>query len=224
MSTRPVAVRVWRVDLDAPTGLPAVEAAAPAELDDHERAIAARCAPERARRYVAAHMAARAVLGAELGEPAGAIRFDRSCEHCGQPDHGRPRVVGAADLGWSLSHSGGVALIALAARGTATRIGVDVEVERSRRHLARLAARVLEPDDHARWRALPADERLRAFLRSWTEREAVAKARGLGILGAARQTDDTPCWYVEPVDAGAAAVASLASDAPAVVVVGRFPA
>lgn len=232
MSAAPIEVRVWTVDLDGP-GVSIDEGpASPAlrevtsVLDEVEQAGAARRAPLPSRRYVAAHVAMRTILGQALGTPPGAIRFDRTCEHCGDPDHGRPRVAGALEVACSLSHSAGLALVAVAARAGGARIGIDVELIRPRRHLDRLAARVLGPDGYRRWCALPEPARLRAFLVGWTEHEAVAKAHGTGIFKAASGASDAgrarragegardrAGWHVTAVDAGPAAVASLAADA-----------
>ena len=49
---------------------------------------------------------------------------------------------------FSLSHSEGVAAVAVV---TGARIGVDIEAERPRVRLDALAARVLDPEDHADW-------------------------------------------------------------------------
>ena len=89
-----------------------------------------------------------------------------------------------------MSHSGSVALVAVAAGGVP--IGVDVEVVRSRRNLDALAARVLAPDVYDRWRARPDDERLRAFLQEWTAKEAYLKAIGVGIVTRLAAVDPRP--------------------------------
>jgi 4'-phosphopantetheinyl transferase len=165
------------IDLDQPDA--AVAGLTPT-LDDHEqRAAAARATALVRRRYVVAHGALREVLGAALGRDPAAIRFDRRCRHCGDPLHGKPAVVDA-DCSFSLSHSGPLAVVAIATGGA--EVGVDVEMRRDRRHLDRLAARVFTAEPLAEWRALPSGARLDAFLRAWTIKEAFGKATGLGLV------------------------------------------
>ncbi len=171
-------MRLFRIDLDRPdVAVPALAAT----LDDHERrAAAARATGSPRRRYVVAHGALREVLGTALGRDPAAIRFDRRCRHCGDPRHGKPAVVDAVECSFSLSHSGGLAIVAIAIdRGE---VGVDVEMRRDRPHLDRLAARVFTTERLAEWRALPAAARLDAFLRAWTIKEAFGKATGHGLV------------------------------------------
>jgi 4'-phosphopantetheinyl transferase len=123
---------------------------------------------------------ARAVLAARCGLPPDALDIDRTCEHCGHPAHGRPRLVGQPELHFNLSHSEPVAAVALAH----VPVGVDVEVLRPRRALDRLAARLLPPDELECYAGRSPEEQLRAFYRCWTAREAVAKARGTGVFAA----------------------------------------
>lgn len=171
-------VRLFTIDLDPPDA--AVPALA-ATLDDREqRAAAARAAGSPRRRYVVAHGALRDLLGAALGRDPAAIRFDRRCRHCGDPLHGKPAVIDAAECSFSLSHSGDLAVVAIAiGRGE---VGVDVEMRRDRRQLDRLAARVFTAEVLAESRALPEGARLDAFLRAWTIKEAFGKATGHGLV------------------------------------------
>nr|WP_259370591.1 4-phosphopantetheinyl transferase [Streptomyces sp. SCUT-3] len=97
-------------------------------LDDGERERAARFRREEDRtRYVASHIGLRRLLGAYLGAAPAAVAFVREpCPLCAAP-HGRPAVAGQAEeaggLHFSLSHSGGFALVALAAAP----VGADLE-------------------------------------------------------------------------------------------------
>ena len=64
----------------------------------------------------------RTVAGSLLGVPAAAVTVDRTCSDCGRW-HGRPTLPGT-ELDVSVSHSGGVVVVAVLAGG---RVGVDVE-------------------------------------------------------------------------------------------------
>ncbi|MEU9594704.1 4'-phosphopantetheinyl transferase superfamily protein [Streptomyces sp. NPDC048193] len=152
-------------------------------LDEEERRRAAtlRRPAERAL-YVAAHTALRRVLGAHLGTPAASVQLTRlPCPGCGGP-HGRPGVAGPAGsaVHFSLSRSGGLALVALASRP----VGVDIERLPGRR-LAEDAARSLHPDERAELARLPPGALPGAFARCWTRKEAYLKATGEGLSGAA---------------------------------------
>ena len=95
---------------------------------------------------------------------------------------GKPRVAGA-DLGFSVSHSGAVAVVAVAA---GLDVGVDVERVREVRRAERIALRWLATGDARAVAAAPAEDRARTFLRAWVAAEALAKGWGGGIGDLAR--------------------------------------
>jgi 4'-phosphopantetheinyl transferase len=148
---------------------------------EHERRRAMRHGPARAV-YTVAHAAARVVAGRLLDADPAAVRFTATCRHCGGP-HGRPGVDlppghPAGDRLWvSLSHSGDRAVIGLA-WGKA--IGVDVEAIGLRGPELPLIA--LSPAEREQLASLPAGDRLPAFIRYWTRKEATVKATGDGLL------------------------------------------
>jgi 4'-phosphopantetheinyl transferase len=96
---------------------------------------------------------------------------------------GKPRLAEAPGrLSFNLSHSGGLALVAIAPGGV--EVGVDVERLRPRRDLVRLAARWLAEDDAvAVAGATSDDERERLFYAAWTRHEARVKCTGAGLGG-----------------------------------------
>ncbi|HEV2343403.1 MAG TPA: 4'-phosphopantetheinyl transferase superfamily protein [Actinocrinis sp.] len=119
---------------------------------------------------------AELVLGLAAGlapPPPGRLRLGHEAD-------GRPVVRGAA-VHVSVSHGRGVLA---AAASTDFPVGVDVEAVRRIpvRNLARRWLRAAE----AEWieRREP-DERIVAFLWLWTQKEALGKARGLGLAGGA---------------------------------------
>ena len=153
----PLDVSVWTVDLDQPL---AVVDALRAHLDDDRGARGRE--PPRTTRCATATSSRTArcatILGARLGVAPGAVVFDRRCARCGDPEPRQARGRDRRDrrrsgCEFSLSHSESVAVIAVV---TGARVGVDIEVERPRRRLDALAARVLASEDHADWLDLPA--------------------------------------------------------------------
>jgi len=95
---------------------------------------------------------------------------------------GKPRLaVDPERLSFNLSHSGGLALVAIAPGGV--EVGVDIERLRPRRDPARLAARWLPPADAKAVAVAPEAERLAVFYAAWTRHEARVKCTGAGLGG-----------------------------------------
>jgi 4'-phosphopantetheinyl transferase len=88
---------------------------------------------------------------------------------------------GVAPLSFNLSHSGGLALVAVTAGGI--EVGIDVERVRPRRDLARLAARWLPAEDAEVLAAAAHEDREKLFYAAWTRYEARTKCAGTGISG-----------------------------------------
>jgi 4'-phosphopantetheinyl transferase len=135
---------------------------------------------------------------------------------------GKPRLATAPErLAFNLSHSGGLALVALAAGGI--EVGIDVERLRPRRDLVRLAGRWLPALDAAAVEAAPEVEREPVFYAAWTRHEARVKCTGAGLGGpppgpevVARQLE------IDPGYAAAVAVSGQKDAAPAPIFVRRF--
>jgi 4'-phosphopantetheinyl transferase len=170
-------VQVWRVTVppeDLPLGLARC-------LDDGERARADRFRFPRDRRsYVASHAALRAILGLCIGLPAAALRFAPG-------EHGKPALLGsAADLAFNLSHSGDLALIAVAAQPA---VGVDVEAVREPGPEEELAPRIFSAGELALWERLDAAARKASFFAAWALKEACVKAMGAGLSFPVRELE-----------------------------------
>ncbi|MFJ4715602.1 4'-phosphopantetheinyl transferase family protein [Streptomyces sp. NPDC088785] len=186
------------------------------DADELRRAAGFRFARHRVR-YVAAHLALRGILGERLGCAPGAVRFVREpCPRCAEP-HGRPALADARDLHFSLSHSGDLALIALAP----VPVGMDVE-ELPSAEAARELAAVLHPRERAELAALadPVEHR-DALARAWVRKEAYLKGIGTGLsrapdldyVGALPGVPGSPDgWTVRdvPVPSGHLAAVALA--------------
>ena len=125
------------------------------------------------RRFVAAHIMLRVVLGRTVGAPPGQLRFRAGAR-------GKPSLA-APDAGptprFNLSHSGDVAVVAIAD----AELGVDVEAHRPVTNAERLATRFFSEGER-RWLSLQSEGRRdAAFLSIWTCKEAYLKAIGSGI-------------------------------------------
>ncbi|HKZ14996.1 MAG TPA: 4'-phosphopantetheinyl transferase superfamily protein [Solirubrobacterales bacterium] len=148
----------------------------------------------------AARRALREILAGYLGGTAAGVELVVE-------ERGKPRLADPAPaLSFNLSHSGGLALVAVASGGI--EVGVDVEQVRPRRDLVRLAARWLPEGDAEAVAAAPAAEREGVFYAAWTRYEARAKCTGAGISGPA----PGPEVVAVPVDIDPGYAAAVAVD------------
>ena len=215
-------VDLWWIDLDRDR---APADGSEAALDAHERDWARRLRdPALRRRYVARRLAVRDLLARYLACAPPDVAFDRRCEHCGDPAHGRPRLSGAPEVRHSVASAGASALAAVA-RGA--EVGVDLETrEPPAEEVEALAAEALTAGERARMDSAPPTPR--GFIRAWARKEAFAKALGLGIVAAPAATDtaalpivgipapatDAAGWCLYDVPVAAPAVAALAVRGP----------
>ena len=141
-------------------------------LDDDERRRAARFVRQGdAHRFTKAHAALRLLLARCLRAKPADVRYE--------PVPGKPRLIGASGpLEFNLSHSGALALIAVARERP---VGVDVELVRELADLEAIAEGHFAPAEVQALRALPPEQRLTGFFRCWTGKEAVIKATGEGL-------------------------------------------
>jgi 4'-phosphopantetheinyl transferase len=132
---------------------------------------------EGAERRESARHSLREILAGYLGGTAGDV--DLAVD-----ESGKPRLaVRPERLSFNLSHSGGLALVAVATGGVA--VGVDVEQLRPRRQLLRLARRWLPGDEAEAVARAPEREREATFYAAWTRHEARVKCTGAGLGGPA---------------------------------------
>ena len=158
-------VHIWRAALDDP-GWPGAH-----ELPAGERERAAEFLREEpARRWVASRWALRRVLAGYLGCAPAAVELESS-------EQGKPRLRGSEGPEFNLSHSEGLALVAVADRA----VGIDVEAIRPRRDLPALAERALPPDDVAAVRSASPAEQASVFHAAWARHEACLKCLGTGL-------------------------------------------
>jgi 4'-phosphopantetheinyl transferase len=115
----------------------------------------------------------RRVLSPLLALPPQALRFAREYK-------GRPYLAHEGAPDFNLSDTTGGTLLAVT-RGA--RVGVDLELAARKPPALRLAARYFAPQEAAALATMPPEDAARAFILSWTAKEASCKATGTGIFG-----------------------------------------
>ncbi len=115
------------------------------------------------------HVFLRGVLGELTGRDPASLSF-------GEGEFGKPFLLGGGPA-FNMSRSGAATLLATAG----LEVGVDVEEVRPRGKLESVARRVQTAAEQAQWNRLPEDERLAAFFRLWTRKEALMKVTGEGF-------------------------------------------
>lgn len=165
--TAPEPFELWRVDLGVAPHL-----TEQGILSAAERERAARFVFVRDRdRYLAAHAALRRLLADRTGTSPAALRLATGA-------HGKPFLEAPAHCSFNLSHSGDLALVALAPDGE---IGVDVELLRPVPDATALAERHYTPAEREALAGTATAGRDLAFLIGWTRKEACLKAIGSGL-------------------------------------------
>lgn len=169
-------VHLWSMDLAAPAW-PADPAAHWLDTNERERAARFHFDMHR-RRYVAAHVRMRAVLGAYVGASPETLRFEHE-------ERGKPRLAAAAGaepapcgITFNLSHSEDQGLLAIA-RGVT--LGADIEVQRHLHDLEALARSHFTARELGELHDLPEARRHDGFFAAWTRKEAYVKALGAGL-------------------------------------------
>jgi 4'-phosphopantetheinyl transferase len=157
-----VDVDIWTVRLGGP-----LPDGAWAALSDAERDRAQRMRLPAVRHdFVLSHYATRAILARYTATAPAALEFRLG-------SRGKPAAAGSAQF--SLSHTSGLALIAV----SAAEVGVDVEMIGKTPSADGLISRCLTPAEQAV--VARADDRNTAFLRYWTAKESYVKGLGVGL-------------------------------------------
>jgi 4'-phosphopantetheinyl transferase len=151
-------------------------------LGEAERVRALRFVrPRDRRRFIICRGSLRLVLGQLVDDPPEAItlRFGPG----GKPELAASRPPGVAPpLRFNVTHSGDLALIAVSLD---RELGVDLERMRTISEAARIVESYFTSAEQAQFAALDEQARPAAFLRGWTRKEAILKARGVGLAGLA---------------------------------------
>lgn len=165
-------IHVWRIFLDL---LPPRPQSLWQSLDEDERERANRFYFRKDReRFIVAHGALRVILSRYVGMKADQIRFLNNAN--GKPS--LARQCSGAGLRFNLSHSQGLALIAVT---LGREIGVDIERIRANLDYELIARTFFSQQGTAALETLPHSIRREAFFTCWTREEAYLKARGEGL-------------------------------------------
>lgn len=174
-------VHIWRTSLE-----PAPESAGRFRrlLATDELTKADRFRFEKHRRhYSVARGTLRELLSRYLGVTSTDFRFSYS--EYGKPELAFPEVP---QFKFNLAHSGEVALYAFTLMGD---VGIDVEFIRPEFTGDDIARRFFSTSEVSSLNQLPDDARHQAFFNCWTRKEAVIKAKGMGLSLGLDQFDVT---------------------------------
>jgi 4'-phosphopantetheinyl transferase len=141
-------------------------------LSPDERNRASRFHFERdSQRFTVARASMRAILAAYTNAPAGELRFKLYAKD-------KPALEPLSDIRFNISHSGDMALLGIAFR---REVGVDIEAIRTNVEIENLAERFFSPHERETIRSLPEQDKVAAFFRCWSCKEAFLKAQGVGL-------------------------------------------
>jgi 4'-phosphopantetheinyl transferase len=173
-------ISLWWVALDRPRDdWPELENS----LSIEERARAERFGTELLKqRWIAGRATLRMLLGPVLGIAPSALPLTRG-------RRGRPQLA-AAPIDFNVSHTRGMALIAIAdAAPEGMRIGVDVEHRERQVNADGLARKFLSEREREGLAVMAPEQRRHRFLRLWTCKEAMSKATGDALAAPFRRLD-----------------------------------
>lgn len=177
----PREVHIWRTSLEPP---PESVGRFRELLATDELTKADRFHFEKDRRhYSVARGVLRELLSRYLAVPATDLRFSYS-------EYGKPGLIfpEVPQLKFNLAHSGEVALYAFTLLGD---VGIDVEFIRPEFTADDIARRYFSTSEVNSLNQLPDDARHQAFFNCWTRKEAVIKAKGMGLSLGLDQFDVT---------------------------------
>jgi len=141
------------------------------DKEEQQRAARLRGANDR-NEFTVAHAFFRQVLAFHLGISPQDIGFRYE-------PHGKPALAHSAELQFNFSHSGDVAVVAVAQN---PRVGIDVEVMRELPDLIDMCQRYFCPSETSRIMASAGEAQCRSFYMHWTGKEAYLKAQGDGLF------------------------------------------
>ena len=194
-------VHLWRAPLTDGSLVPPCKAI----LSHKERLKAESFVFERDRQnYVISHGALRMLLSRYSGIAPEALEFEAGA-------NGKPALAQRfTDLRFNLSHTDGLALIAIT-RGR--EVGVDVERVDPEMAFEDIAEHYFEPREVWDLRVAPPAEKAGKFFEVWTCKEARLKATGEGLSGLSRLAEtELEVRSLRPADGYAGAVACAGSD------------
>lgn len=161
-------VHLWQRPLDDSQGLQyGCEVLSP---EEHKKASQYRVERPR-RQFILTRGTLRFLLGTYLGKDPAELRFSYTA-------YGKPFLEESQDLHFNVSHSDGMALLAVV-RGR--EIGVDIERISETRDVRQLARRFFSAYERDSLETLSGKALQECFFRCWTRKEAYIKAIGEGL-------------------------------------------
>lgn len=160
-------VHLWHLNLAKAVSIDTLQVLAPDEC-----ARAHRFVFDRDRnRYIQGRFALRTLLGRYLDLDPASLTLTQNA-------HGKPMLDRVHELGFNLSHSGDMGLVAVS---RAESVGVDLEETCAKRDMRQLAISLFSPEEKASIDSLADDALTVPFLTCWTRKEACLKALGVGL-------------------------------------------
>ena len=145
-------------------------------------------------------------------------------------EHGKPNLPSKFNTNFNLSHSEKIGIVGVTKD---VRIGIDLERLRPGRDLPGLAQRFFSLEENMALHNLTEPERITAFYRAWTSKEAYLKALGTGlsfpsnkftidytndgserIINTDMPGDDPSVWYFSDVTINTEFVATVCFEGP----------
>jgi 4'-phosphopantetheinyl transferase len=166
------AVCLWWVNLDWTDS--AIASAWPELSPDERERVECYRRPVDRTRFIAARACLRRILSSYLAVAPGVVTFE-----CGP--YGKPRLTrdfATSDVHFNLAHSEELAVFAVA---HGHELGVDLEQIQPNVRCLELARHFFAPEEHQSLEALATEDRIQAFYRCWTRKEAYVKAIGAGL-------------------------------------------
>ena len=163
---------IWRASLDQPADMIA-KFAPLLSKDEYQKAKRFHRLTD-CQRFIAGRGILRKIISAYLSLAPDVVQFVYN-------QYGKPFISAAQNhgaLSFNLSHSHGMALYAVA-RGR--RIGIDIEHKREDFATLEVAERFFSKDEFEALKAVPTDQRTRAFFNCWSRKESYIKAIGMGV-------------------------------------------
>ncbi|MEN4099902.1 MAG: 4'-phosphopantetheinyl transferase superfamily protein [Anaerolineaceae bacterium] len=122
--------------------------------------------------FIAGRAQLRRILSRYVRQSPEKIVFDYN-------EHGKPSLASAHNpVQFNIAHSHTIALVAI---NENKRIGVDLERVRTDIDYTQIAQQFFSPGELKCLLALPHEQQLDAFYACWTRKEALIKARGIGL-------------------------------------------
>lgn len=160
----PPGVFIWWIMLDQQDSCDVLSEA------EHLRACRFHFEQDR-RRYISARSALRLLLGHYIGVDPRTLVFAVG-------EHGKPYLESHRNIHFNLTHSGPLAGLAISTHGA---VGLDCEYIHEMEEMTSISERVCSEDELRIMSGVSVKQYRELFFRSWTRKESILKAIGLGL-------------------------------------------